>query len=357
MAKPQLLLVDSDPRASRVLEVSLKKAGFIVTVAADAEDALMKIDLSVPDVVIADTRLHGDMSGFDLLVRIKKNPEWPKLPVIFVASDKAVEDKVRALEAGVDDYLVKPVFVRELLGRVNLILQKRSQEGLTDGPTSRTRFSGSIEDMAVVDLLQTIEVSRKSGTAKLAHEGQASTIWFRDGQLIDAILGKLEGEEAVYRTLIWSEGSFEVEFAPSGGIARELTITTSMQGLLMEGMRRLDEWGRLLEQLPPMGTIFEVDRGVLVERLGEIPDELNGILRLVDGRRTILEVIDASPFEDLSTLSTISKLYFEGLLIQSDATLSDDGAVIPEPEPTRPRTMSQRPVAPDVPSPLPVRLY
>src|SRR6185503_1758185 len=115
-----------------------------------------------------------------------------------------------------------------------------------------------------------------------------------------------------YRALIWSDGSFEVEFAPVRG---DDVIDTSTQGLLMEGMRRVDEWGRLLEQLPPLSTIFELDHAQLLERLNEIPDELNGILRLFDGRRSLMEVVDESPFEDLSTLSTISKLYFEGLLL------------------------------------------
>ena len=55
----------------------------------------------------------------------------------------------------------------------------------------------------------------------------------------------------------------------------------------MEGMRRVDEWGRLCEQLPPLATVFEIDHEQLLERLNEIPDELNGILRLFDGKRTL----------------------------------------------------------------------
>src|SRR5208282_3828719 len=78
---------------------------------------------------------------------------------------------------------------------------------------------------------------------------------------------------------------------------------------------RVDEWGRLLEQLPALATVFEIDHQQLLERLNEIPDELNGILRLIDGKRTLTQVVDDSPFEDLSTLSTITKLFFEGLLV------------------------------------------
>src|SRR5262245_56906561 len=103
----------------------------------------------------------------------------------------------------------------------------------------------------------------------------------------------------------------------------------------MEGMRRVDEWGRMLEQLPPLSTIFEIEHDALVERLNEIPDELNGILRLFDGRRTRLEVVDESPFEDLSTVATITKLFFEGLLIisQNNATEEDVVPSVEQPEP------------------------
>ena len=330
MAKQQLLLVDSDPRGVRVLEVSLKKAGYTVTTARDVEDALAKVDLSVPDLILTDTRLAGG-DGFQLVRRLKDHPEWAAIPIVFLASDKAIEDKVRGLELGVEDYLTKPIFVRELLARVNLLLQKRSTERLTNPRHSgRTRFAGSISDMASVDLLQTIEVSRKSGVARVTFAAQTATFWFREGNVVDAVLGRLEGEEAIYRMLVWSEGTFEVEFGPPSGVVREQTITTSTQALLMEGMRRVDEWGRLLEQLPALDTVFEVDRAVLVDRLGEIPDELNGILRLVDGHRTVLELVDASPFEDLSTLSTVSKLYFEGLLVPAEPGRAE--AVIPAPE-------------------------
>jgi len=243
--------------------------------------------------------------------------------VVFLTSQKSIEDKIRGLELGVEDYLTKPIFVRELIARVNLLLARRTQEKMaTSMPTSRrTRLSGSLEDMGVVDLLQTFEVSRKSGIARISDGRRETRIFFRDGKVVDAELGRLRGEEAVYRALIWIAGNFEVEFCP---VANEDIIPTSTQGLLMEGMRRVDEWGRLLEQLPSLRTIFEVDHEQLVERLNEIPDELNGILRLFDGKRTLIDVVDESPFEDLSTLSTITKLFFEGLLVIGQAAPEED---------------------------------
>ena len=331
MAKKQLLLVDADPRSVRVLEVSLKKAGYSVTTASDGADALAKIEFSTPDLILTDTRLPR-IDGYDLVRRLKDNSDYTTIPVVFLTSQKSIEDKIRGLELGVEDYLTKPIFVRELIARVNLLLARRTQERMaTSLPTSaRTRLSGSLADMGVVDLLQTFEVSRKSGEARISDSRREVKIYFRDGKVVDAELGRLRGEEAVYRSLIWNAGDFEVDFHP---VQNEDIIPTSTQGLLMEGMRRVDEWGRLLEQLPPLTTVFEIDHEQLVERLNEIPDELNGILRLFDGRRSLLDVVDESPFEDLSTLSTVTKLYFEGLLVMQEPTREpQDDAVVPSVE-------------------------
>jgi DNA-binding response OmpR family regulator len=314
VAKQKLLLVDADPRSVRVLEVSLKKAGYSVTTATDGLDALAKIESLTPDLVLSDTRLPK-LDGYTLVRKLKDRPEWASIPIVLLTSQRSIEDKIRGLELGVEDYLTKPIFVRELIARVNMLLAKRTQENIAASKTSvtgRTRFQGSTTDMAVVDLLQTFEVSRKSGVVHLHSGTQDAKVYFRDGKVVDAEVARLRGEEAIYRALIWNEATFEVEFK---SVTNEDVIGSSTQAVLMEGMRRVDEWGRLCEQLPPLSTTFEIDHKQLLERLNEIPDELNGILRLFDGKRTLSDVVDDSPFEDLSTLSTITKLYFEGLLV------------------------------------------
>jgi CheY-like chemotaxis protein/Flp pilus assembly protein TadD len=378
LAKQKLLLVDADPRSVRVLEVSLKKAGYSVTTATDGLDALAKIESLTPDLILSDTRLPK-LDGYTLVRKLKERNEWASIPIVFLTSQKSIEDKIRGLELGVEDYLTKPIFVRELIARVNLLLARRTQENITASRTTlagRTRFSGSTQDMAVVDLLQTFEVSRKTGVCHLHGGTQDAHIYFREGKVVDAELGRLRGEEAIYRTLIWNEAAFEVEFKTIGN---EDVIGGSTQAILMEGMRRVDEWGRLCEQLPPLTTVFEIDHQQLLERLNEIPDELNGILRLFDAERTLSQVVDDSPFEDLSTLSTITKLYFEGLLVlkpeQAEAEPPADEvvptavdrdsgpthtassgkmAVVPGAEPTTVRPPPPPPPAPESIPPAPI---
>jgi CheY-like chemotaxis protein len=313
LAKPSLLLVDGDVKSLRVLEVSLKKAGYNVTTAVNGIDALEKVETSQPDLVISDTHMP-EMDGFEFCRRMKQRPNWADIPFIFLTSEKSVEDKIHGLELGVEDYLTKPIYLKEILTRVKILLQKKERNSLQEKRDTRTKFTGQLSDMAVVDLIQTIEISRKSGVAHIVSGQKRGTIFFRNGKVIDAECGRLTGEEAIYRLLVWTDGQFEVEFK---NIRRRDVIELSSQGLLMEGMRRVDEWGRLLEQLPPLETVFEVDYKELAERLAEIPDEINGILRLFDGRRSLMHVVDDCDFGDLEALNVISKLYFEGLIYQA----------------------------------------
>jgi CheY-like chemotaxis protein len=312
VAKQSLLLVDGDTKSLRVLEVSLKKSGFNVTTAVNGQDALAKVETSAPDLIISDTKMP-EMDGFELVERLKQNADWATIPFIFLTGQSDVEDKIRGLELGVEDYLTKPIYIKEIVTRVKILLQKKQRQSLEENKReSRTKFAGALSDMAVVDLIQTIEISRKSGVIHFTNsDGKRGAIYFRNGKVIDAELGRLTGEDAVYRLLVWNEGEFEVEFK---NVRRKDVIELSSQGLLMEGMRRVDEWGRLCEQLPPLETVFEVDYRELAERLAEIPDEINGILRLFDGRRTLMQVVDDCEFSDLEALNVVSKLYFEGLI-------------------------------------------
>ncbi len=310
MAKKSLLLVDADSKSLRMLEVSLRKSGFSVTTAIHAADAREKLRHAQPDLIITDTKLPGDENGFDFVANLKSQPESANIPIIFLSSENRLEQKVTGLELGVEDYLTKPIYIKEVLTRVRVLLDKREKQTLEKRERSSS-FAGLLGDMGLVDLMQTVEIGRKSGRLFIETRSQKGQVSFKEGKVTDARSGRLAGERAFYRMLVWNEGSFSMEF---GGTEEADVIELSTQGLLMEGMRRVDEWGRLIEQLPPLDHIFEIDFNELVDRLAEIPDEINMLLRLFDGRRTMLQVVDETDFGDLEALEIASKLYFEGLI-------------------------------------------
>jgi CheY-like chemotaxis protein/tetratricopeptide (TPR) repeat protein len=325
MAQHTLLLVESDAQHLRVMEVSLRKAGYVVTTARDGADALAKLGAAKPDLIVSDTAL-ANVSGFDLCQQVKRDPNLASIPFLFLTKDNAVDSKVRGLELGADDYLIRPVYTRDLADRIQVILGKREREAIQTSQTQR-RFFGDLDNMSVVDLLQAMELGRKSGALRIDSGSNRGTIWFRDGQVIDANAGTLQGEDAVYRMLTWDEGSFEADFRPP---RRPVAMTESTQTLLMEGLRRTDDWGRIAEQLPSLDTVFTVDYSELADHLTELEDSVSGMLRLFDGQRSAREVIAAVGLPDLEALDALSQLYFEGIIAISDGKA---GPTEPDPVP------------------------
>jgi len=325
LARQTVLLVDADPRSARVFEVSLRNAGYSVTHVQSATEAVEAIEVAIPDLVISDTRLAPSKvleggtplnDGYSLCRRLKDDPVWYAIPFIFLTSSASIEDKIRGLELGVEDFLTKPIYLREIITRIQLVLAKKQREGM-EGRTSRASFTGLLSEMGLVDLLSTIDLGRKSGVLELEAPQGRGLVFFRDGRVVDAKINKISGASAVYRMLLWTDGRFEIRFGPCS--ANEV-IEMSTQGLLMEGMRRIDEWQRMREQLPPLDSVFEVDVPEVLARIGEIPDEINPILRAFDGKRTLMEVVDESAIDDLEALATLTKLFFEGLIVPAQTS-------------------------------------
>lgn len=310
MARSQLLLVDADARSLRLLEVSLRKAGFKVIAAVNGADALDKVQKVVPDLVLSDTRMPV-MDGWELCRRLKADPRFREVPFVFLTARRAVEDKVRGLELGVDDYLTRPIYVKEIVARVRMLLQKRERERLERRET-RSGFAGNLADLGLVDLVQTCEIGRKTGTLRCVDgRGRRGAVYFVDGRVVDAEVGGLVGEHAFYRLLEWSEGSFEIEF---GQVEREDRIPMSAQGLLMEGMRRADEWARLAETAPPLDAVLAIDP-VQMEKLGEVPEAVAPLLPLFDGKRTLQVTIEDGARDDLAALAAVIELVEKKALV------------------------------------------
>ncbi len=311
LARQRLLVVDPDERSRRLLEVSLRKAGYRVVACADAEAAFDAFVAEPADLVITETHL-GAADGLALMARLRERPEGRHVPVVLLSSDASVESKVRGLQSGAADYLTKPIYVRELLTRVEVELQRRLGSGSSGGGA---RFQGSLAEMGLVDLLQTIELSGKRGVLRLHRGEERAVIWFDAGRPVHAESGVRRGSEAVYRALRWNEGSFDLRF--DGSRPPKETIDEDPQSLVMEGLRRLDDWQRACEALPSLDAVLLVEPGRLVQRLAEIPDELNTLLRAFDGCRNVEEAIEQAECGELEALQAVARLYEEGILVDS----------------------------------------
>ncbi|WP_426163434.1 response regulator [Sandarakinorhabdus sp. DWP1-3-1] len=120
-----ILVVDDTPESLRFVTATLEKAGMTVLIAGDGAAALQSLELagerSLPDLVIMDAMMPV-MDGFETTRRIKADPRFARLPVIFMTGLTETEHVVRGLEAGGVDYVTKPIVVEELLARIRVHL-------------------------------------------------------------------------------------------------------------------------------------------------------------------------------------------------------------------------------------------
>jgi two-component system KDP operon response regulator KdpE len=117
---PRILIVDDEPPIRRFLRASLQAHGYAVYEAEGGEDALLCVQSHRPDVVILDLGLP-DLEGTEVTRRLRS---WSAVPIIILSVREEETDKVAALDAGADDYLVKPFGVGELLARVRAALRR-----------------------------------------------------------------------------------------------------------------------------------------------------------------------------------------------------------------------------------------
>lgn len=125
MDKMHILVVDDNPTSTKMMSILLTREGYQVTVKNDPFDALkwLRNPVNRPDLVISDLNMPG-MSGHELVRRIKKDPSLAYLPIIMLTAQHDMSQKVAGFEAGVDDYLTKPVSSTELLLRIRALLAR-----------------------------------------------------------------------------------------------------------------------------------------------------------------------------------------------------------------------------------------
>jgi two-component system, OmpR family, phosphate regulon response regulator PhoB len=122
--KIRVLVVEDDPDISTMLEYALSNADWQAVAVSDCHSALNELADTAPNLVVLDWMLP-DMSGIELLHRIRREPRLKEIPVIMLTARGEEADRVRGLESGADDYVVKPFSLRELKARINTHLRKQ----------------------------------------------------------------------------------------------------------------------------------------------------------------------------------------------------------------------------------------
>ncbi len=140
MVKTRILVVDDEPGIRRYLQANLEDEGYTVLVATDGPEALKAFEMEQPDLVVLDITMPG-MDGFEVCRRIR---EWSQTPIMMLSARGNVDDKVKCLNLGADDYITKPFDPDEVLQKVRTAIQSWRQ--LSQKRDSQTKLRESITE-------------------------------------------------------------------------------------------------------------------------------------------------------------------------------------------------------------------
>jgi CheY-like chemotaxis protein len=213
--------------------------------AADGADALLKIVDDPPDLVVCDYRMPG-LDGRQLYEKLRGRQQTKSIPFIFLASRSDIEEKLRPIVEGVEEFIPKPFFLKDLVRRAKKVVDRLQLEKLQNRQVRPGVIQGRLEEMSIMDLMQSLEMGQKSCQLSIRNGEESGELFFAAGQCKDAQMGSLEGEAAVFQAVRWPAGQFEIDFnrAPT-----RHTISRTTTGLLMEALRLMDEGQRDSEEV------------------------------------------------------------------------------------------------------------
>ena len=171
------------------------------------------------------------MDGRQLLEKLKSRPATANFSSVLMASKADIAERLSPQDAA-DDYLEKPFFLKEATRRIKRTIDRIALEKMAKTAPSDGVVRGNLSQMNVIDLMQSLEMGRKSCQLSLSNEGDKCEVFFVEGQVKHATYGSLVGDPAVFKVLRWTGGNFQLDFE---GKTDKETTQLNTQGLLMEG--------------------------------------------------------------------------------------------------------------------------
>ncbi|MEO7331667.1 MAG: DUF4388 domain-containing protein [Minicystis sp.] len=293
----KVLLVDADVNALGALAADLRAHGVTVYLAGDPSNAVEQAFQSRPDVILVARTAEGEEG---LVEALRKVPELGNTPLLYL------------VRGGLPDQLGPDEVQRADLDRVISRISEVSPR--VERPALDREIRGTIEQMPLVDLLQLLAMNRRSGVLSLATASGAGEVRLGNGEVIDAVFRRLEGEKALYRLFGEREGRFAFSAGEPGALRR---IDLPSSQLFMEAMRQVDEVKRRRAELSPAGEALLFDdppnspgshpsgpREALLHDLGQ----------LLQIPRSLDEILDDLPMADLRILDELCALLAAGKL-------------------------------------------
>ncbi len=224
----KVLLVDNKHGHLARLHQQLVSAGIEVVTADCVASALEQAHEGILDLVVCVERLKG-LDVFDLLAIKSEQRDLSDIPVVVISTSG--RRKLECFKLGCDDFIQLPVDEPELIFRICAVLRRTMKSGL----------SGSFEHVTFVDLVQMLVAARRDGRLEIEAEEVAGTLYLSEGQVIHALCGKQDGEDAFLSLLRGTRGAGFFVFTTEKFDEIEPTILKRTDHLLLGLASKIDE--------------------------------------------------------------------------------------------------------------------
>lgn len=293
LAAYQVMVIGLDEkwRGSVLNEISL---GCRLVEASSANEAQELMAAGYPSLIIAQLA-HNYWDWCQLFAQMQMDENTFDIPFVCLSQNGNSEDLVQALNLGVTDCWHWPQPSDEFNARIRHMLQNKYDE--------RNAIVGALREVSLPDALQMIEGCRKTGTFILKNNSDHGEIYFNDGRPIDAQYLYWNGEAAFFRLAQWTEGIFRFRSHP---VERDQKIRDTVQGLLMETMRRMDEQAKLIPQLPDSSKILCLNPEY--KKSVPLSPSLPRVMELINRQNTIAECLTELDM-DVEALEVIIRFY------------------------------------------------
>lgn len=284
-------MVDPDLDALSELSGVLRGRGLHVVLADSVAVAVGRVREAAAEVVVASDEVCG--SG-GLVDQLKAMPDFGKLPCIILSASGAGS----ALPEG----YVSRQDTAALMAKIGAVLPRPLPVDASHG-----EVRGDLSQVPLVDLLQLLSMNRRTGSLSVTTNAGAGEVRIADGEILDAVYRRLEGEKALYRLLGEREGTFA--FSPGGALTlRRVSVGTSV--LIIEAMRQFDEVERLKKQLAPGGDVYIAAEPAAVGA----PKTQRDVMAVLQTPRSLEELLDDVHAPDLEVLEAIEALSERGAI-------------------------------------------
>ena len=234
--KKKILIIHNNPNKLEYLKQNISTYPFNVITALNSREGFELAKLEKPDLIMASAQL-SDVDGFDLCWMIRQIPELVAVPYLLITDDNDPEERINAYRSGVDAYLDSTISIREIYTVIETLI-KRIQKIRNTINIPTKSLQGKLPHFTIVEIIQMLNISKKSGTLTIGNQDKKGKIGFWDGKLVWAECDQLTGEEAVKEIVCWEHGYFIFE---KDLIHPIMNIQTSSMQLILDCCQLLDE--------------------------------------------------------------------------------------------------------------------